>query len=789
MQKEFEIEDGVLLEYHGSEAHVIVPDGVLEIGEGAFDGCSDLESVVLPDSVELIGIGAFGECEKLKQITIPDGVTQIEEMAFYGCRSLRSVTLPRGLTVIERRAFYECESLTSIIIPDGVTEIKRFAFSECAGLRAVILPDSVTQIEEFAFMYTPGITFVCGEGSFAQQYCTENQYRYIFDYQYAAFHGLIPQGFEKLSSPFLADEEKPYLFISYSHKDRDEVLPVIRDLYEDGWKIWYDEGLTIGDRYDETLEQHVRNCAAFLLFVSPNSLRSFYCRENEIPWAVSSGRPIIKCILGGEAEDDIREDMVIATVSPQEIGAALAGVDGLIRGEKRTARGISVIVAPADRDERERSTSFACCLYSGGGKGTARTIMLEARNSGCSLYDGTETADEEKRAESACLIVFLDKAFLADAHLTGILIEAFQEKRDIAVCQLEDIGDADLPPQLLGLHKMQWLNYAHGISADMNTKLARHLQIRGCRSRSILPGFDYEIKEGRIILRRYTGFDPKPRIESKYGGIPVTEIADGAFRGCAHLQAIDIPDSVKEIGEGAFEECVSLTGVRLPQALSVIRDSTFAQCRSLTAISIPGRVTQIGSGVFQGCRRLASIVIPESVTQLGSSVFSGCVSLRSADIPESVTQIGGMSFEGCKELGALILPHRLNAIDAQMFYGCTSLTDITIPENVIEIGWLAFKGCRLSKVVIPGNVRVIGERAFSEIETLTSVTICRGVRAIGYGAFYQCRSLKQADIPGSVVFIDEGAFADCPDLTITCREYTEAWEYCKRENVAFVLSD
>ena len=85
--------------------------------------------------------------------------------------------------------------------------------------------------------------------------------------------------------------------------------------------------------------------------------------------------------------------------------------------------------------------------------------------------------------------------------------------------------------------------------------------------------------------------------------------------------------------------------------------------------------------------------------------------------------------------------------------------------------------------------RVIGERAFSEIETLTSVTICRGVRAIGYGAFYQCRSLKQADIPGSVVFIDEGAFADCPDLTITCREYTEAWEYCKRENVAFVLPD
>ena len=78
----------------------------------------------------------------------------------------------------------------------------------------------------------------------------------------------------RCGAPFLADEESPFIFISYSHKDRDTVLGIIKELYESGWKIWYDEGLTIGDSYDETLETHVRNCAAFLLFVTENSLQS-----------------------------------------------------------------------------------------------------------------------------------------------------------------------------------------------------------------------------------------------------------------------------------------------------------------------------------------------------------------------------------------------------------------------------------------------------------------------------------------------------------------------------------
>ena len=102
----------------------------------------------------------------------------------------------------------------------------------------------------------------------------------------------------------------------------------------------------------------------------------------------------------------------------------------------------------------------------------------------------------EKLQNSACLIVFLDKAFLADEHLTDILIKEYQAGKDLAVCMIGSIEDSDLPRELIGLHKMQWLNFAYGITDDMNTKLFRHLQKRGCRNTTILPGFDRLQKDG-----------------------------------------------------------------------------------------------------------------------------------------------------------------------------------------------------------------------------------------------------------------------------------------------------
>ena len=67
---------------------VIIDNGVENIGDFAFIGCSRLESVIIGDNVTCIGDRAFDGCISLDSISIPENVAQIGVMAFVGCKSL-----------------------------------------------------------------------------------------------------------------------------------------------------------------------------------------------------------------------------------------------------------------------------------------------------------------------------------------------------------------------------------------------------------------------------------------------------------------------------------------------------------------------------------------------------------------------------------------------------------------------------------------------------------------------------------------------------------------------------
>ena len=76
-------------------------------------------------------------------------------------------------------------------------------------------------------------------------------------------------------------------------------------------------------------------------------------------------------------------------------------------------------------------------------------------------------------------------------------------------------------------------------------------------------------------------------------------------------------------------------------------------------------------------------------------------------------------------------------------------------------------GCQ--NTIIPNSVTTIGNYAFDEISSLTSITIPNSVTAIGYSAFFRCSSLTSVTIPNSVTSIGNYAFAYCSSLTsVTC---------------------
>ena len=95
----------VLTKNYSTATKVVIPDGVTEIGQSAFDFCSSLTSVVIPDSVKTIGNSAFFCCTSLTSVEIGKSVESIGSRAFLNCTGLSSVTIPDSVTTIGAGAF------------------------------------------------------------------------------------------------------------------------------------------------------------------------------------------------------------------------------------------------------------------------------------------------------------------------------------------------------------------------------------------------------------------------------------------------------------------------------------------------------------------------------------------------------------------------------------------------------------------------------------------------------------------------------------------------------------
>lgn len=97
-----------------------------------------------------------------------------------------------------------------------------------------------------------------------------------------------------LARPYEGDQ--PYLFVSYCHKDKQSVLPVLRFLQDEGIRIWYDTGIDPGTEWPEVIADHLDQSSVFLAFISPNSLESHNCRK-EFNFAMMKNMPALIVIL------------------------------------------------------------------------------------------------------------------------------------------------------------------------------------------------------------------------------------------------------------------------------------------------------------------------------------------------------------------------------------------------------------------------------------------------------------------------------------------------------------
>ena len=121
--------------------------------------------------------------------------------------------------------------------------------------------------------------------------------------------------------------------------------------------------------------------------------------------------------------------------------------------------------------------------------------------------------------------------------------------------------------------------------------------------------------------------------------------------------------------------------------------------------------------------------------------------------------------------GAITIPATLGtfpvvAIGDYAFSENTTLTSVTIGNSVTSIGNYAFAICTsLTSVTIPNSVTSIGAGAFISCSSLTSITIPNSVTSISVYTFASCSGLTSVTIPNSVTSIGDAAFGFCTGLT------------------------
>lgn len=123
----------------GALEYVNLPDGVTEIGFGAFNGCANLKKVIAPESLKIIGASSFAGAKKLSSITFP-GAEIIGDDAFGYAVPLASTKgcFPK-VKSIGARAFRPCEALTDFIFPE-LRELGDGATQNCNNIAEISTP-------------------------------------------------------------------------------------------------------------------------------------------------------------------------------------------------------------------------------------------------------------------------------------------------------------------------------------------------------------------------------------------------------------------------------------------------------------------------------------------------------------------------------------------------------------------------------------------------------------------------------------------------------------------------
>ena len=136
-------------------------------------------------------------------------------------------------------------------------------------------------------------------------------------------------------------------------------------------------------------------------------------------------------------------------------------------------------------------------------------------------------------------------------------------------------------------------------------------------------------------------------------------------------------------------------------------------------------------------------------TYLRTGILSEFKNITRVIMPNNIKTIPNYSFYKCESLKDANIPYGVNEIGVQAFAFCSSFSDFFIPDTVEIIGVGAFWGCGITTLILT-SVLSLGNSAFADCPSLTTVTFKSSPAEIPNQVFLGCDNLTTINVPWSI---------------------------------------
>ena len=793
-------------------ANTKIYEGINEIAEHAFVGCTDLKNLSIPASVNKIAETAFIGSTKIVSITVAednehyiaignclialsedeDGkatnrlvlgcqnsvisndldITSISKYAFAGCADLKSICIPEGVATLEDDTFAGCTAIETIVIANKDFAVNEKLFADCKAVKNIEIPmewlahflkgyskslvnitlTSGTEITEACFSGCSALITVTLPDTIetigVNAFAGCTKLTHVIITENSGLNTIGRSAFEGCSK---------FVAIADSKENNTFVVPAsVKFVGDYAFKGTAIKSLEFAE--DCTLAVGYKvfaNCSS-LVSVSISSTIS------SVDFDAFNGCTKINTISAPAKFVRVFSNVTSSAIKNLTITEGVVDCYYIREMPNLESLVIGVGVSEIDNKAFEGCSNLKSievlegnARYSSEGNCIIETT-LKALVLGCI---NSEIPAEVKTIKSYAFAQSNITKIIIPANVTKIEDYAFSACRKLTEITIENANIVIAKQAFDGCDKVTTVT----IPANAIEYIAQVV----LKNVTITSG---EIKAGAfedcLTLTNVTIY-------------PDVVVKTDAFDGCTGITTLTAPTSALAVIPADKVDTLTINSIDADievgtmlaykdlKKLIIVADAAehaiddLATATTVTEASIPAwAITKmpasltkltIASGVVADraeLPKLKTLIFADGVTAIGDGVFADYITLTSVSLPETLTTIGNNAFSGCTALTTLDLSW-VTTIGNEAFAGCTKLNRVTT-TSLETIGDGAFSGCiALTSLNLP-VANKIGAGAFDGCIKITKI-VAPVVTEIGEGAFANCNALTDATVPAFAI--------------------------------------